>query len=568
MRIVLVNWAKVWNGPAEGGGVNGYCQSLALELVARGHDVVSLCGGTTYVAAPGGEPGPCAIRRHPDWMGVRVFEVVNSPVLAPSVAQFADPAGEVSAPELEMHIRNLLVAVRPDVVHFHNLEGFSIGCVAAARRPHGDWPGAAVLFSLHNYHTVCPQVYLMHRDRRPCHGSDNGHRCAGCITACDPAAERRRRAAVSASQDTAPASEPRRVLPQLWRELRTAVGLGGGSAAPAAPAPGSQPLPGEPVDGPASVHDPLPMEGEENRGRSGALLNRAPGPHDFDFLSPEWAPLTNEALPEPPSTLPPNEYGRRRAAMVRMLSECDRVLAVSEFVRSKFEALGVDPEVLRTMHIGTRLRELAERNRDLLIGPPAGFDRPLRLVFLGYNNWYKGLPMLADSLELLTPEVLSKIHLSVYALNGQSIRPRFRRLETRLAALTFQPGYDYENIPLILGNQDLGVVTSVWWDNAPQTVFELLACGVPVLAPRLGGIPDFVHDGRNGMLFRGNDRFDLARRLAEVVRTPEVLAELRRGVRAPKGMDEHAEELERLYSECLSSRLSRGAETSHAALRT
>ena len=94
---------------------------------------------------------------------------------------------------------------------------------------------------------------------------------------------------------------------------------------------------------------------------------------------------------------------------------------------------------------------------------------------------------------------------------------------------------------------------SVWWDNGPQTVFEFNACNVPVLGARLGGIPDFVEDGVNGFLFRGNDRFDMAETLVRLLRDPTVLDRVRGRVRPPKGIDTHAVELERVYSECISS---------------
>jgi glycosyltransferase involved in cell wall biosynthesis len=174
------------------------------------------------------------------------------------------------------------------------------------------------------------------------------------------------------------------------------------------------------------------------------------------------------------------------------------------------------------------------------------------MAFMGYNNWYKGLQMLADSLDLLTPEVLGRIHLHVYALEGQQMESQFRTMEPRLGGLTIRHGYRYEEIPSLLAGVDLGLVTSVWWDNAPQTVMEFAACGIPVLAAALGGIPDFVRDGENGLLFRGNDRWDLARVLAWITRNPGEIARLRTGVHPPKDMAEHAIELEQMYGERIS----------------
>ncbi|MBK7404152.1 MAG: glycosyltransferase [Phycisphaerales bacterium] len=248
--------------------------------------------------------------------------------------------------------------------------------------------------------------------------------------------------------------------------------------------------------------------------------------------------------------------------MLAMLDGCDSVLAVSGFVRDKFLSMGLEPSRVRALPIGSRINEVVGANRELAFAP-APFadtpDRPIRLVFLGYNNHYKGLHVLADALELLTPDYLRRLSVTVHAHQGQPMQWRFERLRPRLADLTYQYAYDYSDIPWILGGRDLVVVPSVWWDNAPQTVFEAFGCGVPVLAAALGGIPDFVRHRHNGLLFRGNDRYDLARRLAEVVREPTLLDAMRANVMAPKGIAEHAAELEAHYATLLSRQVGRPA---------
>lgn len=561
MRIVLVNWAHIWDGANKGGGVNGYCQSLALELRGRGHDVVYLSSGVTFTPGPGpAGVGPCHVRRHPDWLGIRVFEVVNSPVLAPAFEQFRDPRGETSSPELEARVGEWMRMARPDVVHFHNIEGFSAGCIDEGRRA-----GAAVVYSLHNYHTVCPQAYLMRGHRRPCLDSQGGAACEGCIETPDPVEGRRERAAGvkagggGAASVERPARPGRPVLHQLAVELKSLVGRGEHERAPEASRRADA---GVEVTDESSVSGPYPAPADDDRGQTRHLMSEGVPYVPRGPWHPDWVPLDNEPSPEPAWPGELNAYGRRRRRMVEALNGCDRVLAVSEFVRAKFEALGVDGSVLRTQHIGTKARRVAEQVPDLLFDPPAFEEakpRPVRLVFMGFNNYYKGLEMLADSLELLTPEYLARLHLFIYAQEGQTIEWRFRRLEPKLGGLTMHHGYRYYDIPWILGGKDLGVVPSVWWDNAPQTVFEYLACGVPVLGARLGGIPDFIEHGRNGLLFRGNDRYDLARTLVDVVRRPGMLQELRARVRPPKGMGEHAEELEAVYHECLGAAARSGA---------
>lgn len=50
---------------------------------------------------------------------------------------------------------------------------------------------------------------------------------------------------------------------------------------------------------------------------------------------------------------------------------------------------------------------------------------------------------------------------------------------------------------------------------------EANACGTPVVASRIGGIPCFVRDGDNGWLARPGDAKDLADRLLQVIEDPE-----------------------------------------------
>lgn len=568
MRIVLVNWAHLWDGASYGGGVNGYCQALALDLLARGHEVVSLCSGVTYT--PGGDEGSvgaCEVRRHDDWLGVRVFEVINSPVLAPSLLQFADPAGETGCPELEGVVRGLFAALKPDIVHFHNIEGFSAGCVDAAREPQGDWPGARVLYSLHNYHTICPQVYLMRGHTEPCFDAEGGLRCATCIERTDREAEKLLRVARYAKgyRERHPESRvhplPPPPPPSLSRSLLTEVkryvkGEPVRPAPPPTPMPAPIGLPGRAVENERDVTRPRPVpRDDERRGQARSLTEKECNGFRPRPLDRDWLPLENEIRPEPEAR-EVNEYGRRRAAMVAMLNRCDRVLAVSGFVREKFVSMGVDGSRAQTLPIGSRINSMVEANRELVFAPAPFAEnptRPIRLVFLGYNNHYKGLHVLADALELLTPEYLRRLEIIVHAHNGEPMQWRFERLRPRLAGLTYQYAYDFSDIPWILGGKDLVVVPSVWWDNAPQTVFEAFGCGVPVLGAELGGIPDFVKHGHNGLLFRGNDRYDLARWLVGCVRDPVMLDRLRANVRAPKSIGDHAAEIEAVYHDVLSS---------------
>lgn len=62
-------------------------------------------------------------------------------------------------------------------------------------------------------------------------------------------------------------------------------------------------------------------------------------------------------------------------------------------------------------------------------------------------------------------------------------------------------------------------------ENAPMAVIEAMAAGVPVVATRVGGVPDVVADGETGLLVPPGDPPALARAIARVLADPARAAE-------------------------------------------
>ncbi len=550
----MVNWARLPDGAAVGGGVNGYLRELAVELARLGHDACALSGGMAYVPDrwPSGpipprpnvqldlappalpRPGPPSVRRMPDYRHddatppIRVFEMVNSPVVAPAIFQFHDPRGEIGQPALEAEFLRFLRVLRPDVVHFHNIEGLSPLCVECCRM--GDaasgWPGARVVFSLHNYHTICPQVYLVRRDGSVCRDFENGHACVGCLDARPDEVQLRVRGFLRENrQALALARKAEDHAAQPWhRRARQAW------HAPA-PRPDGQPT--------------LAPDDVSGRCVGDDLFDEEPAPAAAPPPVPlSLEPVDNDIRPEPLGLHEPNDYALRRRAMVAMLSRCDVVHAVSSFVGAKFASMGVPRERIRVASIGTRMVDLAQERPSPTPVPPAG---PLRLLFIGYHNRYKGLHMLVEVLETLPEGVAGRVALAVHAKDLGPMADRLDSLRGRLADVRFEGAYEPRRVPALCRGQHLGVVPSIWWDNGPQTVLEFLACGLPVLGANVGGIPDQVRDGENGLLFRANDRADLARAITRLASEDGLVERLRAGVRPPRSMSQHALEILAMY---------------------
>jgi glycosyltransferase involved in cell wall biosynthesis len=70
------------------------------------------------------------------------------------------------------------------------------------------------------------------------------------------------------------------------------------------------------------------------------------------------------------------------------------------------------------------------------------------------------------------------------------------------------------------------LVSSSHSEAMPLAVMEAMASGLPVVATRVGGVPDMIDQGESGWLVAPNDFEDIATRLQQILATPGELARM------------------------------------------
>lgn len=72
----------------------------------------------------------------------------------------------------------------------------------------------------------------------------------------------------------------------------------------------------------------------------------------------------------------------------------------------------------------------------------------------------------------------------------------------------------------ILKGADALVMGSIWPENAPLVIIEAHSVGCPVVAPRIGGIPELIQEGVNGLLYEPGNIDELSSCLSNVLSLP------------------------------------------------
>jgi glycosyltransferase involved in cell wall biosynthesis len=77
-----------------------------------------------------------------------------------------------------------------------------------------------------------------------------------------------------------------------------------------------------------------------------------------------------------------------------------------------------------------------------------------------------------------------------------------------------------DDVPELLDAVDAGVLSSVGSEGFSRAVLEYMAKGLPVVATRVGAVPDLIEDGVHGALAEPNDEAALAEALLRVLGAP------------------------------------------------
>jgi len=198
-----------------------------------------------------------------------------------------------------------------------------------------------------------------------------------------------------------------------------------------------------------------------------------------------------------------------------------RFIAVSESLRREWVAVGLDPDRIDVVHNGVSLesypfggaRERAAA-RTLLGLPANGFVA----LYYGRLDREKGVDVLLDAWKRLgigsgEGRLMLVGSPSMHLVDGEGELARMREEEP--PGCMWIPARGDVVTPLHAA--DVVVVPSTWNEPFGRVIVEAMSTGRPVIASRVGGIPEILTGPLERFLFERGDAPDLAHRIRSVM---------------------------------------------------
>lgn len=237
----------------------------------------------------------------------------------------------------------------------------------------------------------------------------------------------------------------------------------------------------------------------------------------------------------------------------------DRVICVSQAVAEyAVAAIGLPPDQLAVIPNGVPLEDFEplpprEQARAALDLPAAG---PL-IGTASRAHPVKGLDVLLEAFSSLSQDFPA----ARLAIAGDG--PQLPALERRAARLGCERRVTFlgrrQDVPLFLAALDAFALPS-FHEGLPNAALEAMAAGLPVVASRVGGMPEAVEDGVTGFLVPPGDPRALAGALGRLLADPALARRLgeaaRQRVARLYPLSRTVQETERLYEALLAGRSS------------
>jgi glycosyltransferase involved in cell wall biosynthesis len=194
-------------------------------------------------------------------------------------------------------------------------------------------------------------------------------------------------------------------------------------------------------------------------------------------------------------------------------NQVDVYIALTEFARKKFVQGGLPEE------------KIVVKPNFVHPDPGDGEHKGNFALFVGRLSAEKGIRTMLSAWR-----VLKSVPLKVVG-DGPLMAEVKEQIERERLAIDVLGRLSREEVFSLMQQASFLVFPSEWYEGFPMTIAEAFACGLPVLASRLGAMAELVEDGQIGLLFEPGNPEDLAARVAWAWAHPEEMRRMGKAAR-------------------------------------
>lgn len=226
-----------------------------------------------------------------------------------------------------------------------------------------------------------------------------------------------------------------------------------------------------------------------------------------------------------------------------LVSQCDYVISITEWYEKILIANGVNQSKIRVIKQGLPFAHSQS------ISIKRKQEKPLKLVFLGRINKFKGLHLLIEALHGIDS---SMVQLSIFGNSDDLAYKSALIFKTNgKSNISWKGKLKQEEVIEELQQHDLLCLCSTFSEMSPLVIQEAFAAGIPVLASNVYGNEEQIKHEKNGLLFEFNNVNDLRKQIVRCIEDYNLIQDFKKNILHPRSFQDVSNEYLDLYKNLL-----------------
>jgi glycosyltransferase involved in cell wall biosynthesis len=221
----------------------------------------------------------------------------------------------------------------------------------------------------------------------------------------------------------------------------------------------------------------------------------------------------------------PNHSKKMRWVIKKTLMNADKIIAVSNALKSKIVKLGVSEEKVEVIACGVDTNLFKVRNKEK-IRKDLGIKEKFIVIYVG--------PFVGNK----NPDHIMKAFKKADVANSKLIMvgageefEKFKKIgeDLKIKNMLFTGWINKEKVAEYMSTADVFILASTN-EGSPTVIKEAIASGIPVIASKTGGNTEMIEEGVNGFLFNVGDINMLSKRIKEFSSNSDKIKTIKKNV--------------------------------------
>ncbi len=205
-----------------------------------------------------------------------------------------------------------------------------------------------------------------------------------------------------------------------------------------------------------------------------------------------------------------------KSLFINFLNSSFKIIVLSNFFKKQLMDIGIHDQKIV---ISTIMINYKNYQNTLNISQ----KRNINILFLSNLNKDKGIYKLINSIPLIVRSV-TNITFTISGNGAEYYNIKKNVLRLRLNNYINMTGnVDGVKKHMTFNEADMFVFPTSHGEGFPTVIAEAMASGLPIIATRVGAIPEVIEDGVNGLLLSKPDPQEIADKIIYLLKRPELM---------------------------------------------